>query len=310
MTTKTTATTALVLSAAMILTACTSGSSEGPAAEDTPESTFDDQPSEDDLDQLGEGPRDQADIDASDIQDMNPVRDSASYDYLETPNMIEPGARYVTIGSDGQMGNCSFGWIVRERTAPDTTYNLTAGHCGNPGDAVAIDPVGNDDPADMFQVGEFVWQQFTPSEDGGISETEPLDDYALIEFYPEYAVPELMTGTPNFALHGAQDELTLGGYCDAALFEDNVPMVGRIGYRNGLSIGPFQEMRDSNVVTFSGIADQGDSGGAIWAFDPNDDPSFICAVAVTSYIDFEDATVATGVTVDKVMEQLDLEILA
>ena len=65
-----------------------------------------------------------------------------------------------------------------------------------------------------------------------------------------------MTGTPNFALHGAQDELTLGGYCDAALFEDNVPMVGRIGYRNGLSIGPFQEMRDSNVVTFSGIADQ------------------------------------------------------
>ncbi|MGO3655985.1 hypothetical protein ACT3TB_01235 [Micrococcaceae sp. AOP34-BR2-30] len=304
MTTKTTATTALVLSAALLLTACTGGSSEGPPGDKIPESTLEDQSSEDDLDQLGQGPRDQADVDPSDIQGMNPIRDSASYDYLESPNMIEPGARYVTLGADGEIGYCSFGWTVRQRSDPDTFYNLTAGHCGNPGDGVAVDPVGNDDPADMVKVGEFVWQQGTGPDNGDI------DDYALIEFYPDYAVPELMTGTPNFTLHGEHGELTLSGYCDAATVEEHAPMIGRLGYRNGLSIGPFQEMRDSNVVTFSGIADHGDSGGAIWAFDDGDDPSIICAVAVTSYIDFEDSTVATGVTIDKVMEQLDLEILA
>lgn len=315
--TSTTATAAL-LASVLLLTACDDGSSSESSQESSnipessdevnpiPESTSTESPENEDREQFGEEPRNEFEVDPSEVEEDKVIRDSEHYEYLETPPIIEPGAKYFSISEDGEMGMCSLGWMVQQEGDESRTYNLTAGHCGNPGDIVALDTVGNEDPADMVEIGQFIWQDFDETAE------ESLDDYALIEFAPQYVDPEIMTGTPDYRLHGEDKDLNLAGFLDTSDLADEyleLLSFGRLGFRNGLSIGPYKERPVDNAVTFGGIADHGDSGGAVWAFDP-EDPTTIYAVGVTSYIDFDDSSIATGATIDKVMEELDLVIVS
>lgn len=300
------ATAAAALLADLLLTSCGDGSTAEVADNYTPPATFTSSADADDLDKLDTTPPEQIEQDPDTVEKREILRDSESYQYLSAPNFIEPGAMYY-VDTDQGLGQCSFGWTVREKGREDATYNLTAGHCGNPGDKVYMDPGGTEDPKQFIGIGEFVWQAF----DSEAAATQGGDDYALIQFYPEFVDKDIMTGTPNFQLFGQQGDLELAGWEDAAWLEKNKPYMCRLGWRSGITCGEYQEMVDETNVAFDGITDHGDSGGVIWAFDPADSSmGSIRAVAITSWVDFaEDAATTNGKTIDKVMTGLDLEIL-
>ncbi|MGP5589778.1 hypothetical protein [uncultured Corynebacterium sp.] len=223
------------------------------------------------------------------------IRNSEDFRFLENPDYLEPGARYLTDNGDGTTLSCSFGWLVGMESE-GRTFNLTAGHCGSVGDEVYVETSSGD----TVRVGQFVWQAYD-----GEANIGTANDYALIEFYDDVAGATV--GTPDVTFDDIPVELA--GWRDATWLEQTQPYMCRLGYRSGLSCGTFQEMTNTNTVMFDNISDHGDSGGAIWAFDPADPSgSKIYAVAVNSFINENDATSAGGKTIDQVMEHFDMTI--
>lgn len=295
------------LAVSLVLASCSDGSTAKVVDNYTPPATFTDAADTQDLGKLDTSSPEKVEQDPETIEKREILRDSESYQYLSTPNYIEPSARYYVDSAEG-LASCSFGWFVQEKGNRDATYNLTAGHCGNPGDKVYMDPSGTEDPRQFIGVGEFVWQAF----DSESSAMNGGDDYALIQFYPELVDEDVMTGTPNFQIFGKQGELELAGWEDSTWLEKNKPYMCRLGWRSGITCGEYQKMVDDTNVAFDGITDHGDSGGVIWAFDPADSSMHtIQAVAITSWVNFaEDAATTNGKTIDKVMTGMDLGVLA
>lgn len=239
-------------------------------------------------------------VDPEQSDDDDLLRISEGFEYLSTPERIEPGAKYVIVKPDGSAGSCSFGWMARLKDEPDRRFNLTAGHCGEEGDEVYLDPVGHENSEDWVKVGDFVWQDFVDEE------LEEGDDYALIEFLPE--VQGSIDNTPNIAAVSG-GELNPTGIAKAEKLSAEKPYMCRLGYRSGLSCGSFKDITHRTNVTFRGITDHGDSGGVIWAF-TDEEFDEIEAAAVTSWVDFgTQADLTNGKLIDPVVEQLGLEIL-
>lgn len=66
-------------------------------------------------------------------------------------------------------------------------------------------------------------------------------------------------------------------------------------------------MTSAMSVVFDNISDHGDSGGAIFAFDPTGQNA-VYAVAVNSYLRTADAASAGGKIIEPVMTEYDLQI--
>ncbi|WP_130840555.1 trypsin-like serine protease [Corynebacterium neomassiliense] len=223
------------------------------------------------------------------------LRNSEDFAFLENPAYLEPGARYFVEHRNGEVSNCSFGWMT-SYPQQNRTFNLTAGHCGDKGDVVYVET----DSGETAPVGEFVWQAYD-----GEEVIESGNDYALIEFYSRFDTAVLGTRSVQFSGNSVQ----LAGWRDGNWLRQNNPYMCRLGYRSGLSCGSFTEMQNANTVLFDNISDHGDSGGAVWAFDPSDPTgSNIYAVAVNSFGSESDATHAGGKTIAPVMEHFDLTI--
>lgn len=225
------------------------------------------------------------------------THNSSSFTYLENPQHMEPGARYVTVDSAGNYSQCSFGWFTKLTNTRDRIFNLTAGHCGNPGDSVYL--VNH---SGKTKIGEFVWNAYN-----GEQTISTGNDYGIIEIYPKYA--QYIDATPNVSFNNR--DVTLVGYRDATWLAANRPRICRLGYRTGLSCGDYRGITNGRTLNYTNISDKGDSGGAIWAMDPADPTGTkIYAVAVNSFMNMRDATAKGGKVIAPVMKGQRLTVLA
>ncbi len=208
------------------------------------------------------------------------------YEFLGTdPQGVYPGSGYVVETAEG-YGQCSTGWIVTPDEQQTEIYMLTAGHCGSVGDQVYFP----DSNGDLVPVGEFVWVE-EPVEVG-----DP--DYALID----------ITNAPSWVSAIPVDSsMQISGWRGAEWVREKKPYTCRIGARMGLSCGEFIEMQSDYLYRYENISNSGDSGGAVWAQDPDTGKWY--AVGVTSFIQMDDSTNAGAVTIEPVMEHFELKIL-
>lgn len=117
------------------------------------------------------------------------------------------------------------------------------------------------------------------------------------------------SATPSVSMGSTQVEVK--GWAGKDWLEENQPYMRRLGFRSGLSCGNFQQMTNDISMTYDAISDLGDSGGAVWAFDPSDSlQTLIYAVGVTSWLRYEDAATAGAKTVESVMNAQNLKIYA
>lgn len=210
---------------------------------------------------------------------------SEGFEFLEAPGMILPGGRYITYRGSEAIGNCSFGWWVFDEQEPDRHYMTTAGHCGEVGDQVLIE----DQQGNSYHVGTFVWSQYESA----------TSDHALIELSVS---PEYVAGTPPV------EGVRLAGVAGLDWLEQVKPTVCRLGYRTGMSCGQFRTSEGPLSFRYDGITDHGDSGGAIWAVDPQD-PSKIWAVGMAAYMFSADATNAGGSALAPMTAEFGLTIV-
>ncbi|MFH0411462.1 hypothetical protein ACG98H_05915 [Corynebacterium sp. L4756] len=227
------------------------------------------------------------------VGDRRIYRNSSKFRDLETAGYMEPGASYLTWKNTAdRWGQCSFGWWVGNDTK---IYNLTAGHCGEVGDKVYVDTSGGE----QVHIGEFVYSAY----DEGALVSGP--DYGLIEIHPDYF--SYVVTNPRVSM--SDSPVRLQGVARTEWLESAKPYMCRLGFRSGLSCGSYEEMVNHYTVKFANITDHGDSGGAIWAFDPRDSTQTeIWAVAVNSYGSDYDATFAAGKVIEPVMDEFDLKI--
>lgn len=230
--------------------------------------------------------------DASSVQQRRVYRNSEDYRFLEYDGAIVPGGMYYV-----DNGNrCSFGWTVGMEDDGERLLNLTAGHCGEVGDKVYV----QSSQGEPVYVGEFVWSDY-----GGEQSVGTGPDYGLIEFYDEYH--EYVNSTPSVSMDGTPVDIQ--GWAGVEWLEENEPYMCRLGFRSGLSCGSFRQMANDITVEFDNVSDGGDSGGVIWAHDPSDrNSSNIYAVAVNSFRQDHDATMAGGKVIEPVMESHALRI--
>ena len=78
--------------------------------------------------------------------------------------------------------------------------------------------------------------------------------------------------------------------------------LGPVFRQRAEACGEFVQLTSQYTIRFEGQLDSGDSGGAVWAFDPSDPTaSTIYAVAITSFEQDNDATLAGGKVIGPVM---------
>lgn len=198
---------------------------------------------------------------------------SDDWDWLSAPGKIVPGGNYINTRSGG---SCSTGWIV---STDGRTFVLTAGHCGRPGDVIAI----RDRSGNTRRVGEFVETRYT--------EIGSYDD-GLIELWDSAPY------TSTIPLTGK-----LKGWLSADQLAAREPQICRLGYRTGLSCGEYLST-DSVVVRYRNISDRGDSGGPVFAKIDGD----LYAIGVTSGGSSTDATHAVAALIAPAMTRWNLTI--
>lgn len=198
---------------------------------------------------------------------------SDDWDWLSAPGKIVPGGQYVNTRSGM---TCSTGWIV---STEGRTFVLTAGHCGRPGDVIAI----SDRSGNTRRVGEFVETRHT--------EIGSYDD-GLIELWD--SAPYTSEVPVTAPLHR---------WDSAAQVAERRPQICRLGHRTGLSCGAYLSS-DSVIVEYRNITDKGDSGGPVFAVVDGR----IHAIGVSSYLNDSDATRAGAAFIEPAMNRWNLTI--
>lgn len=204
-------------------------------------------------------------------------RNSKDYEFLSEGGRIVPGAKYST-----KAGSCSFGWFVEVPNGDGRIFNLTAGHCGNAGDAVYVRGSGGRD----FRVGTFV-ETFYDRSAG--------QDWALIDMSvrPDAFNPPVEISMVE--LRGIDELDTFGGYVCA------------LGWRSGLTCGDYSKKVGDYLFEHHGIRDHGDSGGAVWVYEPRSDPAH--AVGVVSAVVPADAAVSYSNSVSPALKKFGVTLL-
>lgn len=157
-------------------------------------------------------------------------------DYLRS-GKVGPGHMYH---NDTDHSYCSFGWNVKMNSQPSQRYNLTAGHCGKPGDVISV----RDASGKWNVVGTFAVSNY--SEDEGL-------DLGLIKLNSN---AELISG---FGPTRWMDPEEIDVQSNDAKF-------CRFGSRTGHSCG-YGLRTDKHFIVHYGVIDHGDSGGPTWIED-------------------------------------------
>jgi len=206
------------------------------------------------------------------------IRNSEGFQYLSERCFLLPGGQFTN-----GKGLCPFGGFAIDPDRPSTLYNVTAEHCGQVGDPVYLqDSQGQD-----VLVGEFVASTGDALDDG--------EDWAVIELF--YGADDYQPTVENVEI--------AGWVPDEELREGN--MVCSLGYRSGVTCGEFVEPIGDHSFLAIGIRDHGDSGGPVWAVDPNDGSMW--AVGVTSWGRVDDAIGSRYASIQPAMDKYGLKLV-
>ena len=161
---------------------------------------------------------------------------------------LAPGFETVT-----HDRSCSAGFITRD--AADDPVMVTAGHCGEVGDAVHVRQGGQ-----RKQVGHVVHSEYVAD--------HTLPDVGLVALTSPASVSPRLAGTDPVV-----------GTLTVEQVQEQRPQLCRYGAASGFSCGEYLGMHDGKIL-FANIADSGDSGGPVVAL--VDDRWF--AVGITSWM--------------------------
>lgn len=210
---------------------------------------------------------------------------SDGFHWLERPGVVVPGGAFVNMTRNG---TCTSAFIVHN---DEGSYMLTAGHCGKVGDRIGVEHSnGYVEP-----VGTMVFSQFEAVGGQDIAMVK-LSDLSKVQV-------NIAENTEHKDYPGAGMKLI--GWADAQWVAKNKPYVCRLGQRTGVSCGSFIQMVDKNLFQFVAFADQGDSGGPVYAVTDEG----LVALGVTSYKFPADSGKTTAMLIDGVMTSQNVEIL-
>lgn len=169
-------------------------------------------------------------------------RNSLDFAHLTNADYIAPGAQYNL-----EQSSCSVGWLAEDQVKD--IYFITAGHCGNEGDPVYL---GSDHNRE-HPIGRFVYSVDEFDTTGYDLAVVKLDDPETLDIRNK---PDITVTVEDIAMAEVQG---------AQWLSDNKPMVCNIGWRSGLSCGPFMHIESNGTIRYNSISDSGDSGGAVFA---------------------------------------------
>lgn len=199
--------------------------------------------------------------------------------FLEAPGKVVPGAKIYNVNKS----YCSTGFIASRE---NRTFIVTAGHCGDVGDQFYV----NDQYGGSLVVGEMV-ESFYERDNTGFIGT----DIGLIEIYDD-AKPYVDSALPVNS--------RLKGWITPAQAGQGNMTICRLGATTGYSCGKFVEVDRAGQFVFRNIADRGDSGGAIFAFDGTD----AWALGVTSNGSDYNKTLTSGMEIAGAMQHWGLTL--
>lgn len=212
-------------------------------------------------------------------------RNSTGFWHLSSPGKIIPGAA-IWNSVSGQA--CSAGWIFQRG---EELLLSTAGHCGEVGDVFTVgSPDGSRTP-----IGKIVLSDYDSPIDLGVNDFAliSIDEPSLIgSFVPlndAFLPTDLSYSMPRTARVPDLTNITICG----------------LGFRSGISCGPFEEWGRQGEIYFRRISDHGDSGGPIFGIKDNN----IYPLGLGSAGNDYDATHSLAQPILDKMEEYDLQIV-
>lgn len=193
------------------------------------------------------------------------------------PGHVVPGGQILNINNGFA---CSAGWLTG---AGDRRFIITAGHCGVPGQLFAVPDGHGNYPV----IGSMVDSRVNGSPAGifGV-------DIGLIELYPT-----------TIATAALPLDAQVSGWQSLGWLEATRPEICRLGYRTGLSCGPYYTYGNEGQFYYQGFSNTGDSGGPIFARYGGQ----LWAVGVASAYDF-DMPALVGMSIGDWMPGWDLTL--
>lgn len=209
-------------------------------------------------------------------------RNSIGFGHLVAADRISPGSAILN-KSTGEL--CSAGWFF---DSPEGLVLSTAGHCGVEGDQfVFTDPVGEE-----RQIGTVTHSEYKSKSDLGVN------DFALISVEDESIIATFVPLDARFL----PVDIRYSSQADIA--PQSFDVICGVGFRSGLSCGPFDKQGPQGELFFRRISDSGDSGGPVFGVKG----STLSPIALGSAGQHEDATLSLNQPLKSKMEQLNLEL--
>lgn len=210
---------------------------------------------------------------------MKVYHDRLDWLWLDRPGELMPGARIYNLTKNT---SCTAGWFVGQEKR---RFIITAGHCGSVGDEFGM----------MTDSGLQSFGNMLESEVNYVTNTEVGTDIGLIEINPESGI------------HWTAEPPTgkIKDWLELPYIEHDKPTLCSLGATSGLSCGAYLETAQGGQFFINTIADFGDSGGPVYAVEPDGD---MLAVAIVSRGSDYDKTRNGVMSIQPLMEKWDLQM--
>jgi hypothetical protein len=214
--------------------------------------------------------------------------DADNFAHLGMSESVSPGSNIGFPDTTAGSGRCTVGWVVASSDVPDDRYAVTTGHCTHVGDAAeVIAPVWEHRP-----IGKTTQSSYT-----GTNTLKEEEDYALVSLTGGDVPSDNETNIRG---------LKLGGVKPLDWVTATEPYMCVLA-QSGLSCGLFKASTNPATFTMSADTEKGDSGGAVWAYDP-DDPTTIYAVGILQGTLEKKPRTAIVKPLQPILDQFDLTL--
>lgn len=209
-------------------------------------------------------------------------RNSQGFSHLVAPRVLSPRVA-ITNQDTGKV--CSAGWFFEKG---DQILLSTAGHCGSQGDRFSF----TNQDGETVSIGKIVVSDYQTTSDLGIS------DFALIEVIDLSVVGSTVPLENRYL----PVEMTYEDAPSASF--TRFDFICGLGFRSGLSCGPFDSIGEKGELFFRRISDTGDSGGPVFGVNG----STIVPLALGSAGSNDDATKSLNQPILSKMRQYNLKL--
>lgn len=206
---------------------------------------------------------------------------------LAYSHKVAPGVRVVSIESDS---SCTVGWIARDTATGDLGF-ITAGHCGNEGEKIYLEPT----LGEAYGIGTIKWSAYDSSALAGSDKDlmfVSVSDSSLLDTH----VSEL-----NSPATGLMDSSTYGRVR---------PDLCKVGFATGVTCGnsikgPSSDL--ANRVYFHSESFEGDSGSPVFA--RTKDGQLEAVGILTGYAGSDEYRKSVQVITPQTQHELGFEVL-